>query len=777
MVITPLLLLMAAAASPQVVVNGGFEAAQPLAGWAASPSPQKSGVTLRADTQVFKEGKQALLLMAEHAGSLDLRQEVYLPVGTLWRLSAWVKSEMPQNSRPPSVSADTPSGSQGSAQASPEKADWQRLEVVFRAPSPGRIYIHLTPFDKAAGRVWLDDVRLEPVAEDAETREPVRITAKKLSQRPIDLKQGGQFIEPLCDLLPSMIAQQVRSTSFEEDPPWKVHFKSDMDRPFRPWYPDGAVHVATYSLDPDNPFNGKVSQKIELPIGRAWAGISQDGFYLEEGHAYKLRLHLRSQGDVKVRASLHGDGETLAGPVSLAAGSEAWRAAAVTLRATDSASNATLTIEFSGPGTLWLDRIYLIDENAVLGLWRPDVVNALKAMNPGIIRFGGSEIEYFEWDKVLGDWDQRAPALNTAWGGINENFVGVEEFVQLCRHVGAEPLVCVRWTGRKPEDAAAEIEYFNGAASTKWGGLRARNGHAEPYAVKYWQVGNEIDEKQYEASLLSFATAMKAADPSIRLLSSFPTSKMLKSDGGYLDYLSPHDYSVGDLARNEKEFQNLETMIRRDAPARDVRLAVTEWNTTGGAWDLHRGMLLTLGNAMACSRYQNLLQRYSNLVEIANRSNLSDSFGSGMLQPGPGWLVFTPVYYTQSFYQRAAGSFPLEVTRSSPLSGNLQEPDLSATISPDGKTLRLYGVNSTPVERHVRFDLESALGEARSFKRFLVADTEKIAEPEAMNTRDAPGRVTLFTENAPASGSSVPADFPPFSITLLEVELAKSLHP
>jgi hypothetical protein len=248
---------------------------------------------------------------------------------------------------------------------------------------------------------------------------------------------------------------------------------------------------------------------------------------------------------------------------------------------------------------------------------------------------------------------------------------------------------------------------------------------------------------------------------------------MLKSDGGYLDYLSPHDYSVGDLAHNAKEFQDLKTMIRRDAPARDVRLAVTEWNTTGGAWDLHRGMLLTLGNALACSRYQNLLHRYSDLVEIANRSNLSDSFGSGMLRPGPGWLVFTPVYYTQSFYQRAAGSFPIEVTRSNPLSSYLQEPDLSATLSPDGKTLRVYAVNSTPVERRLRFVLEATLGEARSLKQFVVADTDETADSEAMNTHDAPGRVMLFTGSSPVARGEILGDFRPFSVTLLEVELMR----
>jgi hypothetical protein len=81
-------------------------------------------------------------------------------------------------------------------------------------------------------------------------------------------------------------------------------------------------------------------------------------------------------------------------------------------------------------------------------------------------------------------------------------------------------------------------------------------------------------------------------------------------------------------------------------------------------------------------------------------------------------------------------------------------------------------VNSTPVERHVSFELETALGEARSLKRFVVADTAEIPESEAMNTHDAPGRVALFSGNAPAAGHEVGADFPPFSITLLEVELA-----
>ena len=114
-------------------------------------------------------------------------------------------------------------------------------------------------------------------------------------------------------------------------------------------------------------------------------------------------------------------------------------------------------------------------------------------------------------------------------------------------------------------------------------------------------------------------------------------------------------------------------------------MVVTEWNGTAGDWGLKRGMLLTMGNSLTCSRYQNMMHRYSDLIEFANRSNLSDSFGSGVLEPGPGWIYFTPTYYSQGLYQRAAGSYSLKLDRSGPLSFYLKEPDLDVTLSPDGK--------------------------------------------------------------------------------------------
>jgi alpha-N-arabinofuranosidase len=731
----------------------------PLGSWSRSAPANDPPVSVQNDGP-------ALLVSAENPTRFALSHELFLQPGTLWRARVRVKA----NGSVPRMEVDSPVGGQGAAAAKAGGPVWQQLQLLFRVPSPGHTWLRLFAFSNTAGKVWFDEVKLDQVTEVSEAVEDVRLLSKRMSERPIDLKQGGQFIEPLCRLTSSMIAQQVDSTSFEEEPPWKPSYKRDIDKPYRPWYPDGAVHLAKFSLDTENPFNGKRSQKIELPVARSRAGISQDGFYIDAGHQYRLRLHMRGEGGVKVRASLHGEGGAIAGPVDLGIASNDWQAASAVLRATNTARNATLTIEFEGPGTLWLDRVYMIDAEAVLGLWRSDVVDALKTLNPGVIRFGGSTLEVFEWDKCLGNWDLRVPYVTEPWGGLDPNFVGVEEFVQLTRYVGAEPLICVRWTGKTPQDAASEVEYFNGAADTQRGRVRTQNGHAEPYRVKYWQIGNEIGGAKYDESVKAFAEAMKRVDPNIKILSSFPSAETLKLGGGYLDYLCPHHYEVGDLQTEEESFQVLRDQIANYANGRDVRVAVTEWNTTAGWMGLTRGILLTLGNALSCSRYQNLMHRYSGLVEIAIRSNLSDSFGSGIIQPGLGWLYRSPTYHSQALYQRAAGSFALEIDRSTTLAPHLREPDLSATLSADGKTLRIYAVNSTFGIRRTRINL-NGVGEVRNGQVFVLADRERAGDSEAMNSHDDPDRVGVSVAKASVRGSAFEYAFEPFSVTLLELEL------
>ena len=736
--ILPTLALLAIA--PQLR-NGNFE--QQIDGWTVHRHEEP------ADEPVVRVENHKLLIDPRGPGAAGVSQTVYLTPGSLWRLSA-------RTSGGALIETQTPSGTFGSSPGQ---------EFLFRAPSPGEVTIHL---DSSGGPASFSDLRFEPVAEPDSGE--LRVHLRPAGKSPIDAKQQGQFIEMLCRLIPSMIAQQVDNDSFEEEPPYRFSYVKETDHPNRPWYPDGAVQTAEYALDTQDAFNGKRSQRIAIHVPRARAGIAQDGFYTKTGVRYRLRLHMKGTGGVPVRAVLRDAQGNVAQAVALGRPTAQWQPAEAVLAATRDSSAATLVIDFEGPGTLWLDRVYLISDDAVLGIWRPDVVEALKGLKPGVIRFGGTSIEGLEWEQTIGGWDTRAP-FTTYWGGLEPNFVGLDEFAQLCRLVGAEPLICVRWTGKQPADAAAEVEYMNGGAETRWGRLRARNGHPEPYAVKYWQIGNEVGGQKYERSIAAFARAMRAADPSIKLMSSYPRSGVLAGAEGQLDYLCPHHYEVGDLTEVVREFESLRDRIRVQGQGREVRVAVTEWNTTGGDFGLKRGILQSLGNALDCGRYHNVLQRYADLVEMGIRSNLIDSFGSGIIVTGPGWMYRAPTYYAEELYGHAAGSYPLRVERAGPFPWQLQQPDVSAALSADGRLLRIYAVNSTTAPLRHTIALDDDTESATGATAFVLKNREGQTNTEAMNSASDREAVSVETRSLPLAGSRFAFTFQPYSLTLLEIKL------
>ncbi len=228
---------------------------------------------------------------------------------------------------------------------------------------------------------------------------------------------------------------------------------------------------------------------------------------------------------------------------------------------------------------------------------------------------------------------------------------------------------------------------------------------------------------------------------------------------------------MGDLNGTEGDIKRLQQEIKQDGNGRDIRLSITEWNASGGEWGLTRGMLQTMGNALVCSRYQQVMHRYSDLIEIANLSNFSTSFAGGQLQTGPGWLYKIPSYSAQGLYQRAAGSFPLKIDRASSLSFYLQEPDLDATLSPDGKTLRIYGVNSTAETRKVKFHLSPSLGGVEAGETHVLGTSGPTPDSEAMNSRDEPNKICVKTQKANVSGAEFEYGFAPFTVTLLELNL------
>jgi alpha-N-arabinofuranosidase len=324
--------------------------------------------------------------------------------------------------------------------------------------------------------------------------------------------------------------------------------------------------------------------------------------------------------------------------------------------------------------------------------------------------------------------------------------------------------LCIRVTGRTPQDAAEQVQYFNGAADTPMGQLRARNGHPEPYRVRLWQVGNERSGPEYEGRLAEFCKAMKKADPSITLLSSYPTAGVLQRGGEWIDYVCPHHYDCANLKASEDDLDAVRALCRKAAPTRTIKIAVTEWNTTGGDWGPTRARLWTLENALACSRYHNLLHRHCDVVDIANRSNLTNSFCSGIVQTDNHRLYKTPTYYAQQLYATRAGNRPLRIESALPV--NLK-PDVSATLSTDGKVVTLFAVNDDLSEVTRPLDL-TAFGDAtQEVEAWTLTDRQKAGEPDVSNSFGDPERIAPTASRFKAESGRFTYHFPALSLTVL----------
>src|SRR6266545_2908072 len=157
----------------------------------------------------------------------------------------------------------------------------------------------------------------------------------------------------------------------------------------------------------------------------------------------------------------------------------------------------------------------------------PDVVRLLKESRLPVLRWpGGNFASTYHWEDGVGPVERRPTKPNYAWGGVELNTFGTDEFIAFCRAVGCEPMICVNAGGGTPEEAARWIEYCNGPADSTMGRLRAANGHAEPFNARHWEVGNELWGKWqfywtsaagYVDRFKQFTRAMRAADPGIKL--------------------------------------------------------------------------------------------------------------------------------------------------------------------------------------------------------------------------------------------------------------------
>lgn len=195
--------------------------------------------------------------------------------------------------------------------------------------------------------------------------------------------------------------------------------------------------------------------------------------------------------------------------------------------------------------------------------FRKDVIELVKELNVPIIRYpGGNFVSNFFWEDSVGPVEERPKRLELAWRSLETNEIGLDEFYKWTKKVNSDIMMAINLGTRGISDACNLLEYCNHESGTKYSDLRIKHGRKEPYKIKTWCLGNEMDgpwqvghktEDEYGRLAMETAKALKLIDPDIELVScgssntgmpTFPEweARTLDYDYDYVDYISLHQY-------------------------------------------------------------------------------------------------------------------------------------------------------------------------------------------------------------------------------------------
>ena len=295
----------------------------------------------------------------------------------------------------------------------------------------------------------------------------------------------------------------------------------------RRWHPVGPDEAVV--MDKENPFVGEQSPRIQLDASTPH-GIEQSGLALVKSKKYVGRIYLRGTTGAKVRVSLiWGDGPNQRQTLSLLALSNVYKRFPLSFTANADTDKGAFEITGTGTGNFHIGTVSLMPADNVHG-FRPDTTGLLRQLHSGFWRLpGGNFISDWSWYDSVGDPDKRPPMFDYAWNAMQTNDVGLDELMTLCQLIGVEPYITVNAGFGDAHSAAQEVEYMNGSVKTRFGAMRARNGHPQPYHIRFWNIGNEpygswqlgrTDLKYYVLKHNEFAQAMRKVDPTITLLAS-----------------------------------------------------------------------------------------------------------------------------------------------------------------------------------------------------------------------------------------------------------------
>ena len=420
---------------------------------------------------------------------------------------------------------------------------------------------------------------------------------------------------------------------------------------------------------------------------------------------------------------------------------------------------------------------------------RRDVIDLVKELGVTVVRYpGGNFVSGYRWEDGVGPLAERPKRLDTAWHSVEPNTFGIGEFVTWAKRAGVEPMVALNLGTRGVAEALDLLEYCNHSGGTHLSDLRAAHGYPEPFGVKMWCLGNELDgpwqlghktQEEYGRLAEETARAMRMVDPSLELVvcgsshSQMPTfgvweETVLEHAYDQVDLISLHAYYQprdGDLASFLASSVDMESFIRQVAGIADrigakkgsskrIDLSFDEWNVWYVSdfqdqgppkdWPQAPPLLEDVYNivdAVVVGSLLITLLRNSNRVAVACLAQLVNAIAPIHTEPGgPAWrhTTFHPFAQTADL---ARGDV-LRVAVEAPFYhnerfGETPVVDAVATHDPDTGDVVLFAVNRS-MEDSVSLSVStSAFPDHRVFEHLVLTDDDL----DATNTAESPDRV------------------------------------
>lgn len=515
---------------------------------------------------------------------------------------------------------------------------------------------------------------------------------------------------------------------------------------------------ATLQIRAERPQNEVNPHYLAFTAGEtqnAFTNKAYDGVSLKPGLTYEVSFYARAEGYAGgIEVSVEKNSAVKAQAVVATAVSGDWTRYTVQLSCDEPVSCGEFVIRLNAPGTVCFDFVSMIPSDAVLGLFRRDLVGLLEEMNPGFLRFpGGCIVEgynlenRYQWKRSVGAAEQRKNnSSRWALHGNNEENqytseyshynqslgIGFYEYFLLCEYLGARPipvlnvgLACQFQSTEHVgvhdddfqeyiQDALDLLEFANGPVDSPWGRLRSEMGHPEPFGLEMIGIGNEQWETEHADFFTRydlFEEAIHARYPSVQLIGS--AGPDVSSD----NYTRAWEYYRKRAAGNpnfvyavdEHYYVKPEWLCGNvhfyDQYPRDIKVFAGEYAGHYGN-GMNSPHFNSWGAALAEAAFLTGLERNADIVVLASYAPLFARLGYTQWSPDMIWFdgessYGTPSYYVQQMYSTLMGTKVLQTVH--------DQEEIPYTVSYDEEQQVLYVKLVNTLDRKVQVELETAL--------------------------------------------------------------------